>query len=880
MGLKDTVDLEERLGRIEQALARLADGGGAPSPLVEALLRDIAARREAEVRLQHAQDWIQLAQETGGVGAYHYDVKRDLLEWSASCFSLFALDGGAAPTIEQWLSRIHPEDAPNVAKVAADAIQRGKPVNQEYRAVLPDGTVRWIQDRGTVHLDAQGRPDRVVGLNIDVTDLKRAEEEARSAERRATFAARVCGFAAWEADATTKAVRFEPRLATMFGLDTAEGADGWTLHERVHPDDRANNAELFERVKKPGDRFDHEFRVMGRDGGWRRLRAYAEGVATSDGLKVVGATMDVTEEFEAVDALRMSEERLALALEAGGAVGTWDWRVAEDRLSAGGRFHEFFGTSAEDAAKGMPLAVFTEAIHPEDRERVAAAIERAIATGEIYEEEYRVTGGGLVRWVLARGRCHRDAEGRPDRFPGVCVDITERKHGEQRLAYARALIEGIAQGTEEMIAAEDENFRFLFFNDAYQRAFGALWGVDLKVGDSMLEVLAPWPDELARAREIWSRALAGESFNVAMSFGPTPETARTFDLRFSPVLDDAGRRIGAAHILRDVTERLQTEQALRDSEARFRNVAAAIPGLMFVADEEGRNTYVNDGYARYTGLPAERLLDFGWLDVLHPTDRERAAEEWERTRASRTEAQFEYRVRGRDGAYRWFLFTNVPHLDGEGRVLQWAGTATDIEDRKRAERQRELLVGELNHRVKNTLAVVQAIAHQTIGKEGDAIAARRSFEARLRALGEAHDLLTGADWGEVPLRELLERTLHPFAAELQGRFRLVGPEISLNSRATVSLGLAVHELATNATKYGALSNETGAVLVQWSVDGDPEVLRLLWVEEGGPAVATPVRVGFGSRVLRRALAADIGGSVDLDFDPKGLICTITAVSFR
>ena len=186
----------------------------------------------------------------------------------------------------------------------------------------------------------------------------------------------------------------------------------------------------------------------------------------------------------------------------------------------------------------------------------------------------------------------------------------------------------------------------------------------------------------------------------------------------------------------------------------------------------------------------------------------------------------------------------------------------------------QLLVNELNHRVKNTMAIVQSLSAQTLRGDRPLPAAREDFDSRLMALAAAHVLMTEAEWRSVRLDELIHRTIEPFAAGAgASRFRLSGPDATLPPKSAVAFALAVHELCTNAAKYGALSCDGGAVDIDWSLG---ERLRLTWREVGGPPVTPPSTRGFGSRLLERGLAAELGGSVKLHFPAEGLVCEIDA----
>ena len=188
-----------------------------------------------------------------------------------------------------------------------------------------------------------------------------------------------------------------------------------------------------------------------------------------------------------------------------------------------------------------------------------------------------------------------------------------------------------------------------------------------------------------------------------------------------------------------------------------------------------------------------------------------------------------------------------------------------------------LLINELNHRVKNTLAIVQSLASQTLRGERMSATVGQSFIGRLIALAGAHDVLTSADWQTADLTEIVRRSVGPFDNG-GGRIRVEGPAVRLSPRTALALAMAVHELATNAAQHGALSDDRGRVSVDWKVANGGAGDRLAWVwrELGGPVVARPQTTGFGSRLIERGLPTELGGAVGLYFEPGGVVCTIDA----
>jgi two-component sensor histidine kinase len=220
----------------------------------------------------------------------------------------------------------------------------------------------------------------------------------------------------------------------------------------------------------------------------------------------------------------------------------------------------------------------------------------------------------------------------------------------------------------------------------------------------------------------------------------------------------------------------------------------------------------------------------------------------------------------------------VPIVDEQGRILEWFGAATDVTERRRNEEHLRLVVHELNHRVKNNLAMTQAIAAQTFRNVSDLKDAQQRFSARMVALGQANDLLTGERWVGASLLGAIEQAIHPHCP---GADRCVvdGEDVKLSPKTALALTLAAHELATNALKYGAWSNATGKVAVSSSTYQAPSGerrIRIEWRESEGPVVIPPERRGFGSTLIERGLSREMGGEVKMDFHPGGLICTVDA----
>jgi PAS domain S-box-containing protein len=338
--------------------------------------------------------------------------------------------------------------------------------------------------------------------------------------------------------------------------------------------------------------------------------------------------------------------------------------------------------------------------------------------------------------------------------------------------------------------------------------------------------------------------------------------------------DGAPERIVGTNI--DVTERIEAERAMQVSRERLDLAVGAHAIGIFDWD-------LPTGAAAWTGelediFGLARGSFEGHIDhfrrMVVPEDLERLQDETVKAMEQGLDVlTYQFRIVRADGVLRWvegaarFIF--APH-DEPVRIV---GTIVDITDRKLAEQQQRLLINELNHRVKNTLAIVQSIAWRSFRAGGMTRPARDAFEGRLAALAAAHDVLNKQSWEGASIRQMVETTIVPHDPG-GGRLTISGPQVTLEPKTAVALALAVHELATNAVKHGALSTAGGQVHVAWTTRRGE--LRFVWRETGGPPVEGPIERGFGARLLEHGLSEELGGTVCLDFRRDGVRCEVRA----
>jgi PAS domain S-box-containing protein len=427
----------------------------------------------------------------------------------------------------------------------------------------------------------------------------------------------------------------------------------------------------------------------------------------------------------------------------------------------------------------------------------------------------------------------------------------------------------ILESISDAFFAVDREWRIVYAN---RRAL-QFWGVP---GDAVL------------GRVLWDcfPQLVGQlpevSFRRAMAEGVTIEFETVSPISGGWVSTSAypAEGGGLAVYFRDIAARKREEAERRESEDRLRlAVEATGLGTWDIDPAAGRRTWSPE-FRRICGLPPDIEAQGSLLTALiHPDDRALVEQRFERAfdPAGDGVYQAEFRLRrADDGAERWVLATGRVLFDAARRPTRAIGTLLDITERKQAEAQHRMLLAELDHRVKNTLATVQSVAMQTLRTAPSPEAFTESFAARLLALSVAHDLLRRGGWRQTSLADLVSDMLAPFAVEGESRIVVAGPAVAVGPYSAFALGMAFHELATNAAKYGALSVPAGRVEVEWCLLPDPEgeLVALAWRERGGPPASPPRRRGFGSRLIQSGLAHQLRAVVAMRFEPAGFACDI------
>jgi PAS domain S-box-containing protein len=430
----------------------------------------------------------------------------------------------------------------------------------------------------------------------------------------------------------------------------------------------------------------------------------------------------------------------------------------------------------------------------------------------------------------------------------------------------------LAELSPDGIAVIDGSSHFLYANPAALRMAGAREMADL-AGRSCLEFLGAKEASKVRRRiknVLGGRAVPQNEVEVVRMDG----TRLAVETSTGPI-DWNGER--AVQVLwRDVTERKASLAALAEGERRQRMLIEGIPQIIWRSKPEGRRLWSSPQWATYVGRSTEGSTELGWLDPVHPDDRAEALAAWAR---AGEEGGFKasYRLRGADGSYRWFETRAMPLRDERsGRIVEWFGTSTDVDDLRRLREHERQLLYELQHRVRNSLAVIRAIARRT-GELSDSVDDFAShLDGRIDAFARVQAGVTRSPGAGLDLAMMVADELTSYAVREDRQFSLNGPSVWLDSKAAGMLGLAIHELATNAVKFGALSSGAADahIHVDWSISGRPPALRLQWKESGLSGISAPQHHGFGMDLFERVLPYELRAKVDITFEADGIRCSM------
>ena len=384
------------------------------------------------------------------------------------------------------------------------------------------------------------------------------------------------------------------------------------------------------------------------------------------------------------------------------------------------------------------------------------------------------------------------------------------------------------------------------------------------------------PEQLPMVMERWQASIAaGEPFEMVFPLRGADGVFRPFLTRIAPVRNETAEIVRWLGVNTQIGAQVQAEAALEASEAKYEVLTNAMPQMVWTTLPDGYHDYYNAQWYAFTGVSSGSTDGEEWNEMFHPDDRTLAWERWRHSLATGEGYEIQYRLRHNSGDYRWVLGRALPVRNAEGDIIRWIGTCTDIDEAKRAAERTELLSRELSHRIKNIFAVISGLINLTAARAGELRPTINELLGRVAALGRAHEFARPhSAWsapkiGASTIKGLISELLRPYALDGEDRIRVRGTDAKVDDKGATPIALVVHELATNAAKYGALSTSEGRVTVDISLDDDQ--LKICWVERGGPALAGPPQhEGFGTQLAELSVARQLGGEISRDWLSEGL----------
>src|SRR5215475_5207924 len=686
-----------------------------------------------------------------------------------------------------------------------------------------------------------------------------AEQSLRASEERLRLSLEAVGLGHWDFDFTSGTLVWSEQTRRLLGVEPGAPASGALLLSLVHAEDRARFEEHLTRSARPDyDQGRHlEFRIVTHDGSVRWLGDQSRVVTNAAGMPVraVGIVRDITarknaEEMQArLAAIVTSSADAIIGQTLDGMVTSWN-EAAE--VMFGYPASEMIGQSFQCA---IPVD-----LQPEEE-----TIRARLARGERVEsyQTVRIAKDGRGFDVSVTASPMRDTSGRIIGVSKIVRDITASKQAEAMMRRQADLLD----------QSHDAIFTWKLGGGItyWSRGAEALYGYTAeeaigRSGHELLQTRSPVPLHEVEAHVARKGSWYGELTH-------TTRGGRNIVVESRHVRVCYDGETYALETNRDITSRKQAEEALRKSEERFRSSLLHSPLPVLLFDDREQILALSQSWLDQTGYSRKELCCIeDWTARAYG---ERSGEVLEHIRQIiSTEPETEegeLTIRTKGGLERvWSFVSSALGAQSDGRRL-FVCVAQDVTERKSHDEHVRLLMSEINHRAKNMLSLVLAIARQTAVRQPEDFVERLS--ERVQALAANQNLLVRNEWQGVDIEDLARAQLVHFADLLGSRIATCGTKLRLNAAAAQAIGLALHELATNAGKYGALSTDRGRIDVYWRTDGD--TLTMGWIERDGPTVSPPVQQGFGSTVVASMAKATVGGEVQLDYAPSGLIWRLT-----
>jgi len=676
---------------------------GTPTSMIGVTF-DITERKQAEKALKESEEQLRLATEGAKLGMWFWDGATNTFTWTDRAKEMFGLPVNTEMSMQVFLGTIHPDDLSQVQNIIHDLETGQIHTESEYRIVWSDGTVRWILARGNCSYHSNGRLASTRGILMDITDRKRAEAALQESEAIARVRAEeletlmeLVPVGIWLAhdpecqQITANRAAYELMRATPGAVASdSSNAVNYPIKFKLQRNGQDIPPEelSLQLAGRTGKEILEEAELVFEDGVVRHIYGRAVPLLNDVGnvRGVIGAYVDITERKQSEAALRNSERRFRRLVESnmfGVAFGDFNGGIQY----VNDYFVNMVGYSREEFKTGEVRWIDItppEYLHLDEKAEIELKT-KGVAIP--FEKEYVRKDGTripiLIGSTLLQNSCNQQAE-----IISFYVDLSERKQIEEALRQALHKLNFHVENTPMAVIEWDRNMHVIRWSKTAEQIFG--WQSSEMLGRALTDFNLVFEEDSQQVSEVIDRLMIGEEACVFLYSCNYTKQGNVIHCEWynSSLRDQSGQMISVLSLILDVTDRKQAEAALRQSEERYRYLVEAVPQLVWTADAQGRNTYVNQQMCDYIGLSSEQLMDLNWQAVIHPDDVDRVNQRWMESVQTSIPYEVEYRLRRADGIYRWQLVRAKPFKDEQGQITQWFGTSIDIHDKQELEEQR------------------------------------------------------------------------------------------------------------------------------------------------------------------------------------------------
>lgn len=587
----------------------------------------------------------------------------------------------------------------------AIALQRGEIAESiEIIVERPDGGRRNVIPHPQIIFDESGQITGAINTLIDITEVKESEGALIESEQRLRLALDAGKLGAWSVDLVTGEAITSQRHQEIMGYEEMTDLTRDKYLKYMHHDDRKTLDVKFYDAIKNGD-LQHEARVLrpGKPVCWIKIDGKTIYNEKGEPVKMLGTILDITEQKKAFSALEENEHRLNIAIEAA-ELGTWELNLKTREGSYSKRYLEILGLTAEERPVHEELL---NMIHPEDLALRNKAVETAMQNG-IFDVEMRIIHKDRsIRWIKGRGKVFYDEQGNPERMLGTIMDTTEQKRALKDLQESEERFKMVANRAPVMIWMSGSDKFFDFFNASWLNFTGKT--LEQESNEGWLEGVHP--DDVERCQQVYNEAFeAKENFHVVYRLKRHDGQYRWISDNAVPRYSADGSFVGFISACMDVDDEKQFNQLLQDRELLFKTITNVAPVGLWMTNARGENNFVNDIWVKWTGLPLEEQYGIGWMRPVLEPDAEYTYNQYIQQSALREKFSAEFRFRKADGSISWGLSEGFPYYDNKGNFAGYAGSVSDITDRKKDEIRKNEFFAVASHELKTPITSIKAYA--------------------------------------------------------------------------------------------------------------------------------------------------------------------------